>query len=206
MLIDRLASGILATLLLGAPAAAHAKKPLTAMALQWSPTSELSEFGEVDLTGIGALELQLGSFDDERDVRDRVGENREDDARVMMVSTPDDVAAFVRQGLQATIGRVGLRTVETDGDVVLSGAVRRFFVTERQTYVGEVAIWLVARSRAGEVLWEGLANGSATRFGRSYKAENYNEVFSDSVMGAAMALLQNKSFAAVLREQGPAAE
>jgi len=68
MRTDRLASALLATLLLGAPAAAFGKKPLTAMPLVWSPTSEIDELGEVDLAGLGELAIQLGAFADERDV------------------------------------------------------------------------------------------------------------------------------------------
>ena len=34
----------------------------------------------------------------------------------------------------------------------------------------------------GKTLWNGLASREATRFGRSYQAENYYEVLSDAVV------------------------
>jgi hypothetical protein len=54
--------------------------------------------------------------------------------------------------------------------------VKRFFVREDASYKSEVAIHLTVVDRDGKVLWNRLASGEATRFGRSYKAENYYEV------------------------------
>ena len=42
----------------------------------------------------------------------------------------------------------------------------------------------------GKILWKGLASGEATRFGRSYKAENDYEVLSDAVVNTVSSMLQ----------------
>ena len=48
--------------------------------------------------------------------------------------------------------------------------------------------------RSGKTLWSGSASGDATRFGRSYKLENYMEVLSDAVVNAASSMLQSAEF------------
>jgi len=48
--------------------------------------------------------------------------------------------------------------------------------------------------RDGKTLWNGLASGEATRFGRSYKAENYYEVLSDAVVNTVSSMLQAVDF------------
>jgi hypothetical protein len=44
----------------------------------------------------------------------------------------------------------------------------------------------------------GIVNGDATRFGRSYKAENYFEVMTDMLLRATYNLLSSDGFRAAL--------
>ena len=46
----------------------------------------------------------------------------------------------------------------------------------------------------GKTLWNGLASGEATRFGRSYQAENYYEVLSDAVVNTVSSMLRSAEF------------
>jgi hypothetical protein len=46
----------------------------------------------------------------------------------------------------------------------------------------------------GKTLWSGLASDEATRFGPSYKAENYHEVLSDAVVNTVSSMLQAADF------------
>jgi hypothetical protein len=67
-------------------------------------------------------------------------------------------------------------------------------VDEKTKYNAEVEFDVVVKDGAGKQLWSGSASGSATRFGRSYKADNYYEVLSDSLLQAGYSLLGNPSF------------
>jgi len=51
---------------------------------------------------------------------------------------------------------------------------------------------------AGTPVWQGITEGSASRFGRSYKAENYYEALSDSLIEATTSLMRNPGFHAAL--------
>src|SRR5260370_371063 len=46
----------------------------------------------------------------------------------------------------------------------------------------------------GYVLWSGLGRRAAARRGRSYRADNYYETLSDSLVGAVQQLIQNRGF------------
>jgi len=167
-----------------------AKKLLEHVPLQWRPTSQLSTFGTVETA---QLPVQFETFKDARDKPELIGENREDD-KPKPVTTSDDVGAFVSTHMRELFNKAGLNTVDSNGAVVLKGEVRQFFVTETNTYEGAVAVHLTLVDRNGKTLWSGMASGDAKRFGRSYKAENYFEVLSDSVVNTTSSMLQSAEF------------
>jgi hypothetical protein len=180
-----------------APAAAVArKKPLTDIPLSWKPTDEIGDLGTVNLTGLGGVEVRVEPFTDDRDEPAKIGENVEDadEGKVLPVTTSDEVGPWVADRFAWAIEQFGIDTTDAGGTVVLKGEVKRFFVTESHTYDSDVGVRVTLETPGGEVLWEGLANGAATRFGRSYKAENYYEVISDAVLEAAFNLLQDRAF------------
>jgi hypothetical protein len=52
-------------------------------------------------------------------------------------------------------------------------------------------VHLTISGRDGTTLWSGLASGDATRFGRSYKLDNYYEVLSDAIVNTVSSVLQS---------------
>jgi hypothetical protein len=145
--------------------------------LVWKPTNVLAELGTVDLTGIGTVRIHVKPLLDNRENAQRIGENREDEDE----------------------GKVYLNVSSEGGDVQLTGEVLQFFVVERNTYVGDVRLKLTVLGSDGSVRWTGIAAGSEKRFGRSYKAENYHEVLSDSLQSAVFSLLKDEGFRAALK-------
>jgi hypothetical protein len=166
--------------------------------LQWRPTSDL-QLGTVQMTQAA---IQFEPFQDARENRQAIGENDEDD-KPKPVTTTDDVGAFVGSHMRDLFQRAGLKVVDGGGDVILRGEVRQFFVRETNTYKSEVGVQLTVVSRDGRTLWSGLASGEATRFGRSYKAENYYEVLSDGVVNTVSSMLGSPEFQAALAGHDP---
>ena len=157
--------------------------------LQWKPTSQLK---------LGAMEMsqapiQFEAFQDIRANKEAVGENLEDD-KPKPVTTTDDIGAFVSSHMRELFDRAGLKTVDNNGAVTIKGEVKQFFVRETSTYKSEVAVHVTVVGRGGETLWSGLASGDASRFGRSYRLENYNEVLSDAIVNAVSSMLQSAEF------------
>ncbi len=111
-----------------------------------------------------------------------------------------DVAAFVTDHFRESLHSAGLNIVDGAADVTISGELRQFFVTETSTYKGEVSVILHVKNSAGKDLWTGVVGGDSTRFGRSYKADNYYETVSDMVLRASYNLLSNQGFRDALQK------
>ncbi len=186
---------VLAGLLIPAAALA-AQKPLAGIPLVWKPTTPASEYGAVNLTAVAGAKVEIRELKDARERPDLIGENRdkEDEGIVLPVTTSDSPARFVTDNLKRVWSDAGLDLVDAGGDVVVTGELKRFFVLETSTYAGDIHLKLEVKSKDGKILWAGTAGGTAKRFGRSYKSENYYETLSDSLMDAAYKLLQNESF------------
>jgi hypothetical protein len=181
---------ILASLLLSVSLVASSKtKLLEHIPLQWRPTSDL-RLGTTQMT---ASPVIVATFTDDRDGKEVIGENSED-RDPKPVTTTDDVGAFVSMHIRQLFDEAGIKTVDSNGAVTIKGEVKKFFVREKNTYKSEVAIHLTVIDQDGKTLWNGLASGDATRFGRSYKAENYYEVLSDAVVNTVSSMLLAADF------------
>jgi len=173
---------------------AYAKSHLLEhVALQWRPTSDL----QLDAIQMPQGPIQFETFQDVRDNKDAIGENLEED-KAKPVTTTDDVGAFVSSHMRQLFDQAGLKTVDSDGAVVIKGEVRQFFVRETSTYKSTVLVHLTIAGRDGTTLWSGLASGDATRFGRSYKLDNYYEVLSDAIVNTVSSVLQSAEIQKVL--------
>ena len=177
---------------------AEAKTPLLEhVPLRWRATSDL-KLGTMEMA---QTPIQVEPFQDARANPETIGENREDEAP-KPVTTNDDVGAFVSKHQRDLLDKGGLKTVDSDGAVIIKGEVKQFFVRETSTYKSTVAIHLTVMSRDGQTLWSGTASGDATRFGRSYKLENYYEVLSDALVNTVSSMLQSPEFQKALSGRG----
>jgi Uncharacterized lipoprotein len=178
-----------ALLLAALCSAAVAAKLLTDQPLQWKPTSDL----RLGTTQMSPASIQFETFKDLRDTPAAIGENREDD-KPKPVTTRDDVGAFVTTHMRELFNKAGFSTVDSGGTVTIKGEIKDFFVRETNTYQAQVVVHLTVVGRDGTTLWSGLASGDATRFGRSYKLENYYETLSDALVNTVSSMLQSSEF------------
>jgi len=186
MMVRTISAALLLTL---AMTASSKTKILDHIPLQWRPTSAL-RLGTTQMT---ASTVTIADFTDARDNKEQIGENREDDTP-KPVTTSDDVGTFVSKNIRQLFDQAGVKTVDGNGDVIIKGEVKKFFVREESTYKSTVEVHLTVIDQAGKSLWNGLASGEATRFGRSYLAENYYEVLSDAVVNTVSSILQAAEF------------
>jgi hypothetical protein len=180
-------------LLLAVTLGAHAATSLEHVPLQWKPTSDL----QLGTTEMSQTPIQFESFQDVRDNKQAIGENREHETP-RPVTTSDDVGAFVSSHMRGLFDHAGMKTVDNNGAITIKGEVKTFFVRETSTYKSEVAVHLTVVDRNGKTLWNGLATGDATRFGRSYKLENYYEALSDGIVNTVSSMLQSAPFQSAL--------
>jgi hypothetical protein len=191
---------LLAVVLLCVAVTATSKtKLLEHLPLVWRPTSDL-RLGTVQMSGSPVM---VAPFTDGRDNKQAIGENREDETP-KRVTTTDDVGLFVGIHVRGLLDQAGIKTVDANGAVTLRGEVTKFFVREESTYKSEVQIQFVIVDANGVNLWKGLATGEATRFGRSYRADNYYEVLADALVNAMSSFLQAPEIQKALAGQGAA--
>ena len=175
--------------------AANAPKPdkLENIALVWKPTTSVGSMGTIDLTDLEKAKLQVDRFADNRENRGFIGQNSEKQVP-RKVTTPDDVSAFISNHMKSLMEGAGINVVDSGGTAILKGEIKQFFVNETELYKGDVRLRLTLTNPAGKVLWTGTTGGTANRFGRSYKAENYYESLSDSLIDVTYHLMQDAGF------------
>jgi hypothetical protein len=183
--------------LLAVTLTAHASKLLEHVPLKWKATSSLA----LPFAAIPPTSLQFETFKDTRTNPELIAQNSEDESKVKPVTTSDDVGAFVSTHMRDLFKQAGYNVVESGGNIVVHGEVTQFFVRETGTYQSEVAVHLTLMSANGTKLWSGVAPGDASRFGRSYKLENYYEVLSDAIVGATSSMIRSPEFAKALAPQ-----
>ena len=181
--------------LIASGAASARETVLENIPLKWSPTSTLGEMGPVDLSAADlTVKIRVEALVDTRQNPTLIAQNTEKPDKPRSVTTSSDVGGFVTEHLKDTLRAGGLNTVDDAGDVTLSGEIRQFFVTEVNVYRGEASLVLRLKDATGKELWTGVIVGDAERFGRSYRADNYYEVLSDTLLRVAHNLLANPTF------------
>jgi hypothetical protein len=131
-----------------------------------------------------------------KDLRDNpkvIGENREK-TPPRRVTTNDDVPAFVTAQFKTLLAGAGLTVVDGGEDAIINGEIKQFFVTETDQYVGNVSLHITATDPSGKTLWEGVTSGESSRFGRSFRADNYYQSLSDALSVATSHLLEDSAF------------
>jgi hypothetical protein len=182
---------------LGNFATVNAADKLEGIPLAWKPTSPISERAPLDLKGLEGIKLQVDPFTDKREDPAFIGRSM-NKVPLRKVTTNDDVARFVTYQVKLLMSGLGLKVVESGGDVILKGEIRRFFVEETNRYNAEVELQATFTDANGKILWVVATTGTSSRFGMAYKADNYYEVLSDALIGATHELVQNPGFRKVL--------
>ena len=181
-------------------ATADAADKLEGIELVWKPTSPMSERTPVDVKGLAGIKLQVDPFIDQREDPAFIGRNV-NRSPVRRVTTKDNVARFVTYQVKSLLSGLGLDVVESGGDIVLKGEVKKFFAEETNRYNAEAELKAVLTDANGKILWVVATSGTSSRYGISYKADNYYEVLSDALIGATHELVHNPGFRKALTEK-----
>jgi len=186
-----------ACITLGNFATARAADKLENIALEWKPTSPMSERAPVDVKGFEGVKLQVEPFTDKREDPSMIGRNM-NKVPLRIVTTKDDVPRFVTYQVKSLLSGLGLEVVESDGTVLLKGEVKKFFAEEANRYNATVELRVTVTDPAGKILWVVETTGTSSRFGIGYKAANYYEVLSDALIGAVHEVVRNPNFKKVV--------
>ena len=175
--------------------AVSAGADLTDIPLVWKPTDAVSSYDAIDLTVFQNVTFVVHQFNDVRKKPSEIGKNIEkrSSSDVRYVSTRDNVPAWLANRFGEVLSEFEIDVVKTDGTYTLEGDVVKFYVTEESMYKADVGLKMRLLSKSG-VVWEGMVTASSTRWGSSYKAENYYEGLSNAVISAVHSLLKDEAF------------
>ncbi|MBC7743162.1 MAG: hypothetical protein H7061_13260 [Bdellovibrionaceae bacterium] len=166
--------------------------PMTDVELKWKATTEMNEFSKLDLTKLSEHKIKIVDFKDHRKAPlSRVGMNIEKDGTNLTVDTKSNVADFITDNFTNTLQKAGLEIVKSGETLTIEGDINDYMVTESNTYKGNLTLRLRVL-KGGAVVWKGVINGNNSRFGRSFKLDNYLESLSDCVVDAALNFVQNE--------------
>jgi hypothetical protein len=181
-------------------ATVNAADKLEGIPLVLKPTSPMSERLPLDVKGLEGIKLQIDPFTDTREDPAFIGRNT-NKVPLRKVTTNEDVARFVTYQVKSLMSGLGLKVVESGGDVILKGEIKKFFVEETNRYNAEVELQVTFTDSNGKILWVVTTTGTSRRFGIWYKADNYYEVLSDAQIGATHELVRNPGFRKALTEK-----
>jgi len=123
-----------------------------------------------------------------------IGEYANDD-QVSPMRASNDPLAWANEVLKKNAADWGIKTAEK-GPLTLAGKLVRLRALESKkavgsTYTAEVQVSFVLKNARGGTLWEGVAAGDSTRYGRKHSEENVSEVLSDATKQAYANLFNN---------------
>ena len=186
---------------ISAIAPAIAADKLENIPLIWKPTTTMAERGPLDLKGLEGATLQIDPLIDNREDKAYIGVNKSKIPN-RKVTTEEDVARFVTYQMKTLMAAQGVPIVDSGGTVAMKGSIKRFFAEEASRYNADVELELSFVDVAtGKVLWSFMTSGNSSRYGVTYKAANYYEVLSDSLLGATYELIRNPKFKQVLNKK-----
>ncbi len=168
--------------------------------LDYRPTDTLQ------VTGVSLppdLRLAVTAVDARTDTS-AIGRNTEHESEPVPIytaqRTPDD---FLRDAASRAFASAGITVVpdRSQANKTLQLTLKRFWADETNTYRSTILAEAELKDASGARLWQGQATGTNQRFGRSLKAENYDEVFSDAVVDLGQNLLRNDAFVSALRAE-----
>lgn len=161
--------------------------------LVWHPEKQPQATAGAASSDFFKAKIKVAPMTDSRQDPALIGENKEKQP-ARQVTTSDNVAEFVTAQFKMLLSSAGMTVVDSGETALIKGDVKQFFVTETDTYVGEVRLGIVVTDPAGKTLWQGQTSGSSNRVGRSYSLENYYQSLSDALSDATSHLLQDQAF------------
>ena len=193
-------AAVLAVAVLALGAGGCVQKPSSVVVpMKYRPTSQLNM--NTFAGDLPEVSIHVGPVTDARDKRDQVGENLENKSPIPVHASGVEPTQFVHDVMHDLMSKSGLKLADDRGaaDRVLLADLHRFWTQETNTYEAEVRATVTVQDRGGAQLWKGTVNGTAERFGRSLKAENYQEVFSDAMIDMVGGMLNNAGFRDALK-------
>jgi hypothetical protein len=192
---------------LGASLVACASAPENmVLGLAYQPTSQPDASKLQGVQPISAaMRLWINPVIDRHPEGTQIGVSQEeDDAPVYFGPTGLPPADFVRAALVPVLSAYAV-PVAPDANThthVLQVEMTRFFTVEGNTYQATIGGQVILADRTGQILWQAELVGNGKRWGRTFTAINYQQVFSDAALDFGGKLALDPGFRAAMNTGG----
>ena len=133
---------------------------------------------------------------DKRKNPDQIGENVEKSKAVPAKAPPQEVLSSIEKAFKKEFSRGGLNVVDDKGKAqrIVQVSLMNLWVQEKNTFDAVVVNHVEVKDKMGKVLYSQGFKGAATRWGRSYSADEYRKVISDAVVELLKNMFKNDAF------------
>jgi hypothetical protein len=181
----------------------HSSPTSLGVPLEYSPSAEGTN-ATFDLPTHPA-KLFVAPVTDNRPDKDSIGVNEESESKhIPILAEQVTPQQYVHDSIVEQLRSDGIIVVDSpaEADRVLNVTLLKFWAVETATYHANVQVEAAVTDRSGaQTLWNGLASGEGTTFGRSLNAGNYAKVFSTSMTRLTMNLVTRAEFIKSLSTQ-----
>jgi hypothetical protein len=161
--------------------------------LEWAPADSIEQFPILDLKTLEGKKVIIENVIDERDNKNEIGQNIER-KRPRNYKTNTDLSKWSTKVIKYLLLTFRVKVVKKDPDFIISPTLLKFYVTEKETYKGAVALKIVVKTLQNDQIWQGVTNGSSNRWGMSFSPDNFLETICNSFADAIYNLLKDQSF------------
>jgi hypothetical protein len=168
--------------------------------LNWKPSDDITSLGTITLGKLSSLKVMVKNIVDERSIKTEIGKNIEEEGIEKYYVTNDNVSTWATDKLTSLLKQIGIAIVKENPDIIIEAKLIRFYVTESSTYKGEVSFNFTVSTKDGQNIWNGIISGKSNRWGRSFKAENYQECISNAFVQAVFNLFKEESFISAINK------
>ncbi len=133
---------------------------------------------------------------DKRKNPEQIGENVEKSKAVPAKASPQEVLSSIEKAFKKEFSRAGLNVVDDKGKAqrIVQVSLMNLWVQEKNTFDAVVVNHVEVKDKMGKVLYSQGFKGTATRWGRSYSAEEYRKSISDAVVELLKHMFKNDAF------------
>lgn len=166
--------------------------------LKWTPNQKVS-LPAFDVTG-GLQTVTPAPIADKREKsKSQIGENTEE-KQVVPITTRSDVPQFVADAVSMHLKALGIELKAEGADRIVTMELLEFWVTESDTYQGQVRVKFSVTDAGGQELWGAVVNGAGENWGRSLKPINYTETLSNALQDLMVKLAGQDGFSRVVKK------
>jgi len=161
--------------------------------LKWMPTETITSTDSTKLKSLMKHTFKINTFSNCRENTTEIGKNIEKE-NVRTVSTTTDVGAWCSESFGVKLRDCGISVIADSANFTVDGCVKKFYVTESKMYAGEIEIAFTVTNTSNGEKWSTTISGGYELWGKSYKAENYVQCFSNALMIIIDSFLSNPKF------------